>query len=135
METDKKTDGGNLQQMDGAKSEEELELEENRSTRPEFFISHDSDITDKYGVIYSQDGTKALATKNDIKGSYVVHEGVKIIVEFVFMKCRSMTEIYMPDSLTSIGDMAFFECASLKEITIPKNVTHLTGNPFTGLKV
>ena len=38
-----------------------------------------------------------------------------------------MTEIHIPDSVTSIGDGAFCECKSLREIRIPDSVTSIDG--------
>ena len=42
-----------------------------------------------------------------------------------FEGCENLTNITIPESVTSIGDFAFANCASLKNITIPKNVASI----------
>lgn len=46
--------------------------------------------------------------------------------------CKSLTEIFLPDSVTSIGDCAFWGCRSLTSLVIPESVVNLNGNPFCG---
>ncbi|MBQ3494715.1 MAG: leucine-rich repeat domain-containing protein, partial [Clostridia bacterium] len=52
-----------------------------------------------------------------------------------FCTCSSLTTIIIPSSVTSIGDNAFSSCSSLTTITIPSSVTSIGGNAFsyTGL--
>ncbi|WP_298484081.1 leucine-rich repeat protein [uncultured Ruminococcus sp.] len=42
-----------------------------------------------------------------------------------FAGCYSLTEITLPDSVTSIGKAAFHRCRSLTTITIPESVTNI----------
>ena len=40
-----------------------------------------------------------------------------------FSSCKSLTSIIIPESVTSIGNQAFLGCTSLTSITIPDSVT------------
>ena len=89
-------------------------------------------IVDERGVKYSKDGRKLLKVPGELSGAYSVKEGTRIICDRAFWNCRSLSEIVIPSSVTSIGDSAFFSCDSLKYIYIPKSVICLNGNPFAG---
>ena len=87
-------------------------------------------FVDGRGVKYSKDGRKLLKAPGELSGTYSVKEGTRIICNSAFWNCRSLSEIVIPSSVTSIGDWAFFRCSSLKYISIPKSVVCLNGNPF-----
>ena len=112
-------------------------------------------FVDEWGVKYSKDGRKLLKAPGELNGAYSVKEGTRIICDNAFSWCRSLSEIVIlssvtsigkgafsscdslsdiviPSSVTSVGDWAFFTCFSLKYISIPKSVICLNGNPFAG---
>ena len=47
-----------------------------------------------------------------------------------FYNCYDLTEITIPNSVTSIGDRAFSGCSSLADITIPNSVTSIGNYAF-----
>ncbi len=50
----------------------------------------------------------------------------------VFYGCDSLTNITIPDSVTSIGNSAFYNCDSLTSITILNSVTYIGNYAFAG---
>ena len=91
-------------------------------------------FVDEWGVKYSKDGRKLLKVSGKISGAYSVKEGTRIICDWAFLGCNSLSEIVIPSSVTSIGYSAFYACSSLKYISIPKSVICLNGNPFAAWK-
>ncbi len=49
----------------------------------------------------------------------VIPNSVTSIGDYAFYDCTSLTSIEIPDSVTSIGDGAFYNCTGLKELTMP----------------
>ena len=87
-------------------------------------------FVDEWGVKYSKDGRKLLKAPGELSGAYSVKEGTRIICDLAFWGCRSLSEIVIPSSVTSIGDYAFSYCHSLSEIVIPSSVTSIGDHAF-----
>ena len=87
---------------------------------------------DEWGVKYSKDGRKLLKVSGKFSGAYSVKEGTRIICDWAFWNCRSLSEIIIPSSVTSIGGRAFYSCNSLSEIVIPSSVTSIGDWAFYG---
>ena len=89
-------------------------------------------IMDEFGVKYSKDGRKLLKAPQNLDGTYSIKEGVRIICNNAFWGCCSLTDIVIPDSVTSIGDKAFYRCSSLTSFVIPNGVTRIGTWTFLG---
>ena len=92
-------------------------------------------IIDEYGVKYSKDGRKLLKSPGELDGTYSIKRGTKIICDEAFRwrkitGCCSLTDIVIPDSVTSIGNSAFEGCYSLTSIVIPVSVTYIGHHAF-----
>ena len=61
-----------------------------------------------------------------------IPDSVTSIGNYVFYDCTSLTSITIPDSVTSIGKGAFRDCTSLESITIPDSVTSIGEYEFRG---
>ena len=58
--------------------------------------------------------------------------GLENIPSRVFYGCTSLTNIELPESITSIGDYAFYGCESLTNIRLPESITSISDNTFYG---
>lgn len=58
------------------------------------------------------------------------NENIIAIGKNAFEGCWALTNIEIPNSVTSIGDFAFMGCTSLQNIKIPDGVTHIGANAF-----
>ena len=60
----------------------------------------------------------------------VIPDGVTSIANYVFYNCRSLTSVTIPKGVTSIGGSAFSYCRSLTSIIIPDGVTSIGDYAF-----
>lgn len=59
-------------------------------------------------------------------------KNIKNILTGAFAKCRNLTSLELPDSLSVIDIYAFQDCSGLKTVTIPKTVNHIWECAFEG---
>ena len=62
----------------------------------------------------------------------IIPEGVTSIKNSAFLYCSSLTSVTIPDSVTTIGNYAFSTCTSLTEVTISNSVTAIGTSTFYG---
>ena len=104
-------------------------MDEDLSTKPTEEELKEA-LIDEWGAKYSKDGRKLLKVPRELSGAYSVKEGTRVICDNAFTWCRSLSDIVIPDSVTSIGIGAFFNCSSLSNIVIPDSVTSIGGAAF-----
>ena len=61
-----------------------------------------------------------------------IPESVTSVGEHAFSECTGLQKIDLHDGITNIGSNAFLNCISLTEITIPKGTTEIVGSMFNG---
>ncbi|MFU2359594.1 MAG: protein kinase domain-containing protein [Bacteroidales bacterium] len=75
-------------------------------------------VEDEFGVKYSKDWKKLLDAPHGLKGEYSIRKGVKVIGNSAFWLCSSLTNINIPNSVTTIGESALGGGANHSPISI-----------------
>jgi len=73
---------------------------------------------------------KNLYLNGELVTDLVIPDSVTSIGYSAFYNCSSLTSITIPDSVTSIGERAFYNCYNLTSITIPDSVTSIGDDAF-----
>ena len=84
------------------------------------------------GVLYC--GSFLLEAKDSISGEFKVNDGTKVIAGYSFAHCTELTSVFIPDSVTAIGDGAFYDCKNLLNIEIPEGLTEIGQSAFLDCK-
>ncbi len=75
---------------------------------------------------------KNLYLNNELVTEITIPESVTTIGGSAFYNCTGLTAITIPESVTTIGESAFYNCTGLISITIPKNVIKIEKQAFYG---
>lgn len=67
-------------------------------------------VEDEFGVKYSKDWKRLLRAPESLSGKYSIRKGVKVIGDRAFCGCKFLTNINIPNSVTTIGRGAFVCC-------------------------
>lgn len=71
-----------------------------------------------------------LYLNNELVTDLTIPDSVTSIGDVAFSGCRALTSVTIPDGVTSIGDSAFSRCSSLTSVTIPDSVTSIGNSAF-----
>lgn len=82
------------------------------------------------GILYNKDRTELLFCPDGYYGTVTVHENAKKIEDQAFASCQNITEVILPEELTTIGDGAFKVCRKLVTINIPSSVKTIGEEAF-----
>ena len=66
-----------------------------------------------------------LYLNGDIVTDLVIPNSVTSIGDYTFEYCTSLTSVTIPNGVTSIGNRAFIYCSGLSSVTIPSSVTSI----------
>ena len=82
------------------------------------------------------DGTYGVMAGNTLYMNKIVipaeYNGKPVtqILPYAFQSATNLTDIVIPDSVTSIGSQAFYNCSSLTSVVIPDSVTSIGSGAF-----
>ncbi len=76
--------------------------------------------------------TGELYLNDTLLTELVVPDSVTSIGDYVFCNCTGLTSVNIGNSVTDIGTRAFYDCTGLREITIPDSVTSIGSETFSG---
>ena len=62
----------------------------------------------------------------------IIPDDMTSIPNYVFSGCSGLTSVTIPNSVTSIGSSAFNGCSGLTSVTIPNSVTYIGSGAFLG---
>ena len=100
---------------------------------------HISDITSWCNIKFKSttsnplDYAKHLYVNGKEITELTIPNSVTTIGDYTFSGCSSLTSVTIPNSVTSIGGGAFSGCSSLTSVTIPNSVTSIGGFSNCGL--
>ena len=75
-----------------------------------------------------------LYLNGELVTDLVIPNNVTSIGNYAFDGCSSLTSITIPNSVTSIGNYAFSGCSGLTSVTIPNSITSIGENAFEECK-
>ena len=93
-----------------------------------YYLTHD-------GIVYNRDRTYLFGCPSGRTGKVVIPDGVKEINESAFDGCK-ITDVIIPDSVTSIGANAFVfsrDCDYDTEVVLPSSLKKLNNHSFYGV--
>ena len=65
----------------------------------------------------------------------IIPNSVTSIGNYAFYNCSGLTSVTIPNSVTSIGESAFYNCSGLTSVTIGSGVTSMGYNAFAGVDI
>ena len=87
-------------------------------------------ISGLYNLMYYGSSTKNLYLNNELVTELIIPDSVTSIGKSAFYYCRSLTSVVIGDSVTSIGNSAFYNCSSLTSVVIGNSVTSIGERAF-----
>ena len=87
---------------------------------------------DEKNVLYSCDGIYLIRCDNNDIEKYVIKPTCKVICDYAFSKCKSLSTVTLPEGLTHIGNMAFNDCGALLNISFPNSLQYIGNEAFCG---
>ena len=101
-----------------------------KSLRTISVASDNPKYTDVDGVLYTKDLKTIMAFGSGrTENSFLIPASVTSVV-YAFGGCSNLTNITIPDTVTTLSDASFSACTSLESITIPDSVQEIGDSLF-----
>ena len=68
-------------------------------------------------------------SKGDVTNLFVA-DSVTTLGDYTFYACSALKEVKIPESVTNLGTNTFYECQGLTTVTLPENLTKIGGSVF-----
>ena len=99
-------------------------------------VIYDGTMDDWFAITFVSDASSPLyyaARLNIVQasGDIVIPSGITSIPAGTF-RGTAITSVYIPDTVTFIGEEAFENCSALTSINVPDSVKYIGANAFTG---
>ena len=75
---------------------------------------------------------KNLYINGELVTELTIPEGVTSIGNYAFYNCSNLTAITIPEGVTSIGDYAFYNCQNLSSVNFPESIASIGCDAFYG---
>ena len=76
-----------------------------------------------------------IKARTSISGAYAIKENTRLIANYAFRDCSSLTSVTIPNSVTSIGYHAFYNCAFTKDNFINNSTLDAEKNNYWGARI
>lgn len=73
---------------------------------------------------------KKLLLNGELLTDLVIPDGITSIGKYAFRSCGNLVSVTIPDGVTGIGDWAFAGCGNIKSVRIPNGVTTIGRSAF-----
>ena len=100
-------------------------------------IYYTGDASSWFGIDFEDNNSNPchsgakLHFNGELVTDVVIPNGVTSIGRYALSNCSTLTSITIPDSVTSIGEYAFDGCTNLTSVTIPKSIKNIGGYAFS----